>query len=119
MKHPRHRPKSPETPSGPPRFRRSRQFAAAGERAEASVRGLAGGIGSDPAQVQARLEALEARVRAAIVAGNEVEDAEKFEREVREELAPFMGEERVNRYFDMFPAQTDWAGVAFYVKRNP
>ena len=40
-------------------------------------------------------------------------------REVREELAPFMGEDRVNRYFDMFPAATDWAGVAFYVKRNP
>lgn len=37
---------------------KSRQFALAGERAEASVRGLAGGIGSDPAQVQARLEAL-------------------------------------------------------------
>ena len=37
----------------------------------------------------------------------------------REELAPYMGDERVNRYFDMFPAQTDWAGVAFYVKRNP
>ena len=70
-------------------------------------------------QLKARLEALEKRVRAAIVAGNEVEDAEKFEREVREELAPFMGEERVNRYFDMFPAQTDWAGMAFYVKRNP
>ena len=39
--------------------------------------------------------------------------------EVRAELAPFMGTDRVNRYFDMFPAATDWAGVAFYVKRNP
>lgn len=70
-------------------------------------------------QLAERLEALEARVRAAIEAGEEMEDAERFEREVREELAPYMGEERVNRYFDMFPAQTDWAGVAFYVKRNP
>lgn len=69
--------------------------------------------------LKTRLETLEARVRAAIEAGNEVEDAERFEREVRLELAPFMGEERVNRYFDMFPAQTDWAGVALYVKRNP
>ncbi|NNF14787.1 MAG: MBL fold metallo-hydrolase [Gemmatimonadetes bacterium] len=70
-------------------------------------------------QLKERLEALEARVRVAVDSGTEVEDAERFERQVREELAPFMGEERVNRYFDMFPAQTDWAGVAFYVKRNP
>lgn len=70
-------------------------------------------------QLKERLEALEARVRAAIEAGTEEDDAERFEREVRDELAPFMGEERVHRYFDMFPAQTDWAGVAFYVKRNP
>ena len=60
-----------------------------------------------------------AQARAAIEAGEETEDAERYEREVREELAPYMGEERVNRYFDMFPARTDWAGVAFYVKRNP
>lgn len=71
------------------------------------------------AQLAERLEALEDRVRAAIEAGEETEDAERYEREVRAELAPYMGEERVNRYFDMFPARTDWAGVAFYVKRNP
>lgn len=71
------------------------------------------------AQLRERLDALEDRVRAAIEAGEEVEDAQRFEEEVREELAPYMGEERVNRYFDMFPAETDWAGVAFYVKRNP
>ncbi|MDH3271964.1 MAG: MBL fold metallo-hydrolase, partial [Gemmatimonadota bacterium] len=70
-------------------------------------------------QLRERLEALEARVRAAIESGQEREDAARFEREVRAELAPFMGEDRVNRYFDMFPAETDWAGVAFYVKRNP
>jgi glyoxylase-like metal-dependent hydrolase (beta-lactamase superfamily II) len=73
------------------------------------------------AQLEERLRTLESRVRAAIAAGEEEEvaDAARFEREVREELAPFMGEERVNRYFDMFPAATDWAGVAFYLKRNP
>ena len=72
-------------------------------------------------QLKERLEALEARVRAAIATGPdaELEDAERFEQEVRSELAPYMGEERVHRYFDMFPARTDWAGVAFYVKRNP
>ncbi len=72
-------------------------------------------------QLRERLDALEARVREAVEEGPDAEetDAALFEREVRAELAPFMGEESVNRYFDMFPAATDWAGVAFYVKRNP
>jgi len=72
-------------------------------------------------QLQERLDALEARVRAAVAMGIDEEEADsaRFEKEVREELAPFMGEDRVNRYFDMFPAATDWVGVAFYVKRNP
>jgi glyoxylase-like metal-dependent hydrolase (beta-lactamase superfamily II) len=72
-------------------------------------------------QLRRRLEALEERVRAAIAVGLEEEeaDAARFEREVRDELAPFMGEERVHRYFDMFPAATDWAGMAFFAKRNP
>lgn len=70
-------------------------------------------------QLRDRLEALEVRVRSAISEGREEEDATHFEQEVRAELAPFMGTDRVNRYFDMFPAATDWAGVAFYVKRNP
>lgn len=69
-------------------------------------------------QLKERLAALEARVRAALADGDD-SDAARFDQEVREELAPFMGEERVNRYFDMFPASTDWAGVAFYVERNP
>jgi glyoxylase-like metal-dependent hydrolase (beta-lactamase superfamily II) len=69
-------------------------------------------------QLSERLGELEARVRIALETGDE-SDAARFEAEVRHELAPFMGENRVNRYFDMFPAATDWAGVAFYVKRNP
>jgi glyoxylase-like metal-dependent hydrolase (beta-lactamase superfamily II) len=72
-------------------------------------------------QLRRRLDALEERVRAAIAIGPDEEqaDAARFEREVRDELAPFMGVERVNRYFDMFPAATDWAGMAFFAKRNP
>jgi glyoxylase-like metal-dependent hydrolase (beta-lactamase superfamily II) len=65
-----------------------------------------------------RLRALELRVRAALEA-DDWEDGARYETEVRAELAPFMGEERVNQYFDMFPAANDWAGVAFYLKRNP
>lgn len=72
-------------------------------------------------QLAERLRAIEARVRRAAELGEaEMEaDARRYEREVRTELAPFMGEDRVNRYFDMFPAATDWAGVYHYVKRNP
>ena len=75
----------------------------------------------EPRRIQLldRLEKLEARVRSAVSEDREEEDAAAFEREVRTELAPLMGEERVNRYFDMFPAATDWAGVMFYIKRNP
>ena len=69
-------------------------------------------------QLQDRLDALEARVRAALDSGDET-DADRFDQEVRTELEPFMGQDRVNRYFDMFPASTDWGGVAFYVQRNP
>lgn len=69
-------------------------------------------------QLAERLSALEARVRMALETNDE-SDRHLFEREVRAELAPYMGEDRVNRYFDMFPAATDWAGVAFYLKRNP
>lgn len=65
-----------------------------------------------------RLAALEARVRRALEEGDE-QDAARFDAEVREELAPYMGREQVDRYFDMFSAATDWEGVAFYVKRNP
>ncbi|MEX2465360.1 MAG: MBL fold metallo-hydrolase [Gemmatimonadota bacterium] len=69
-------------------------------------------------QLATRLAALETRVRAALETEDEY-DAARFDEEVREELAPFMGREQVDRYFDMFSAATDWAGVAFYLKRNP
>lgn len=89
------------------------------ERFGATHFGLYDDVERRRVELRDRLQRLEARVRAAMKAGTEVEDAQAFEREVRAELAPFMGEERVNRYFDMFPAETDWAGVAFYVARNP
>ena len=69
-------------------------------------------------QLSARLDALEARVRAALAAGDD-SDANRFDEEVRDELAPYVGQDRVDRYFDMFSAAIDWAGVAFYIERNP
>jgi len=91
------------------------------ERFGATHFGIHEDVESRRLQLQERLDALESRVRAAVAMGIDEEEADsaRFEQEVREELAPFMGEDRVNRYFDMFPAATDWVGVAFYVKRNP
>lgn len=69
-------------------------------------------------QLGERLAALERRVRRAMDR-NDVEDAARYDREVRDELAPFLGREEVERYFDLFTAATDWAGVRFYLERNP
>lgn len=88
------------------------------ERFAATHFGIYGDVEGRALQLQERLDALEARVRRALDEGDE-SDAEAFEREVREELAPYMGEERVNLYFDIYPAAIDWAGVAFYARRNP
>jgi glyoxylase-like metal-dependent hydrolase (beta-lactamase superfamily II) len=91
------------------------------ERFGATHFGVHENVDARRVQLRERLDALEARVRAAVEVGADEEeaDAARFEQEVRSELGPFMGEDRVNRYFDMFPAATDWAGMAFYVKRNP
>lgn len=69
-------------------------------------------------ELQERLVALERRVRQALAEGDEA-DADRYEGEIVADMVPFMGEDRANRYFQMFSAATDWAGVAFYVQRNP
>jgi hypothetical protein len=51
--------------------------------------------------------------------GEEDEDAARFEEEVRTELGAYLDRRRVDRYFDTFPAATDWAGVRFYLERKP
>lgn len=68
-------------------------------------------------ELQAALDELEQRVRTALAEGSD-EDAERYEEEVRARLAPGLGRDRVDGYFDMFPAATDWAGVKFYLERN-
>jgi hypothetical protein len=88
------------------------------ERFGATHFGMHEGVDVRREQMRSRLAALEARVRVAL-AEDDTSDAERFNDEVMEELAPYMGEDRVRRYFDMFSAATDWAGVAFYLKRNP
>ena len=88
------------------------------ERFAATHFGIHDDVETRRMQLQARLDAMEARVRAALAAGDE-EDAERFSDELREAFAPFMGEDRVDRYFQMFSGATDWAGVALYLKKNP
>lgn len=87
------------------------------ERFGATHFGLHEGVEQRRAQLAARLDALESRVRAALAAGDD-SDAKRFDEEVREELAPYVGQQRVDRYFDMFSAAVDWAGVAFFLERN-
>lgn len=69
-------------------------------------------------QLRERLAELEARVKRAIAEGDG-DDALRYDEEVRAGLAPLLGREAVDRYFDMFTAATDWAGVRFYLERNP
>jgi len=79
------------------------------------------GLHDDPAgrarELARALHHLEARVQTAMDAGNE-EDAQRYEEEVRAGLAPWVGRERVDRYFDTFAAATDWAGVRFHLERR-
>jgi glyoxylase-like metal-dependent hydrolase (beta-lactamase superfamily II) len=88
------------------------------ERFAATHFGLHGDVPGRIRQLGERLVTLEARVRAATAAGDE-SDADRYEREVRAELSKYLGREAVDGYFDMFTAATDWAGVKFYLDRNP
>lgn len=92
--------------------------AVAPERFGATHFGFHRDVPARVAQLRERLSALEARVRGAMARGD-AEDALRYDREVRDELAPFRGREEVERYFDMFTAANDYAGVRFYLERNP
>ena len=116
---PQHTPTPPPSVDLPAWGRTLEEIAGIGaERFGATHFGFHEDVEARRLQLAERLEALEARVRIALESGDET-DVDRYESEVRAELAPFMGEERVHQYFDMFPAATDWAGVAFYLKRNP
>ena len=79
--------------------------------------GLHGAVADRVEQLRTRLDALEARVRRAMESGDD-DDAARFDEEVRAELAAYLPEGRVDRYFETFSAATDWAGVRFYLERN-
>jgi glyoxylase-like metal-dependent hydrolase (beta-lactamase superfamily II) len=68
-------------------------------------------------QLSERLRALESRVEAALARGIE-SDPLDYEEEVRAEQAAFRPRGLVDRYFDVFPAATDWAGVKRWVEKT-
>jgi hypothetical protein len=88
------------------------------ERFGAAHFGFHGSTGVRCRELQSALHALEERVRQALASGDEA-DADRYEEEVRDRLGSHLGRARVDGYFDMFAAATDWAGVAFYLKRHP
>jgi len=88
------------------------------ERFGATHFGIHGDVPGRVTQLRERLAALEARVRTAMAEGDDDDDV-RYEGEVRDELGPILGKERVEGYFGMFTAATDWAGVKFYLDRNP
>jgi glyoxylase-like metal-dependent hydrolase (beta-lactamase superfamily II) len=86
------------------------------ERVAPTHFGVHGRVEERLGQLAERLGALESRVRAALESGDEG-DAEAFEQEVREAQAAHLSRERVDGYFDVFPAATDWAGVRRYIEK--
>lgn len=87
------------------------------ERFGATHFGLHGEATERTGALRSALAALESRVRAAMAADDD-QDAERFEEEVRAAQAAHLDRARVDRYFDMFAAATDWAGMHFYLERN-
>ncbi len=62
------------------------------------------------------LAELEERVRAAAPADDPALAA-RYESETRERQAAAIGRERARRYFDVFKAANDWAGMRFWLER--
>lgn len=80
------------------------------------------GMHPDPvgrgAELAQALIGLHARVRAALEAGVADADAEAFDRETRDALRVWRGDD-VDPYFDAFSAATDYAGVRRFATKNP
>ncbi len=88
------------------------------ERFGAAHFGFHGNVGARCRLLQERLDALEARVSIAM-RRSDAEDPERYEQEAKDELEPYVGRDRLERYFETFSLTTDWAGVELYLKRSP
>lgn len=84
--------------------------------------GLHGNLPLRAAELADRLGGLRARVAASLEEEAPADPAgpgpaERYEGEVRRAQADFLPREWVDRYFDTFPAATDWEGMAHHVRR--
>jgi glyoxylase-like metal-dependent hydrolase (beta-lactamase superfamily II) len=70
-------------------------------------------------ELREALDALAIRVQAAMKEGEEAEraDARAFHEETVEILSPHVPGDRVERYFQVFSAATDWEGMRFHLGR--
>ena len=82
--------------------------------AHAGMHAAAGRAG----ELREGLDALEARVRKAVRENAVDSDARAWAREVRERQSAFRPAEEVERYFDVFRAETDYRGVERYVRKR-
>jgi glyoxylase-like metal-dependent hydrolase (beta-lactamase superfamily II) len=79
--------------------------------------GFRGDVEAYLAEFGRRLADMAARASSALESGD-ASQADVFDSEIRAEMTPYMGEERAERYFEMFPPRNDWAGVSYYLERN-
>lgn len=80
--------------------------------------GLHGDVAGRIRSMREALDALVGRVRVALRKAVTEEDAGAWEEEVRERLARHRPREEVDRYFEVFRAATDYAGVARAIGRG-
>lgn len=119
----------PEAPSHPPTpppavdlrawLRTLDEIAAVGpERVGVTHFGVHNGAGERGEELRRALLGLAERVEAALASGEVVEDARAFDQETRGRLAHALPQERVDRYLDVFSAETDYRGLQRYLERN-
>jgi glyoxylase-like metal-dependent hydrolase (beta-lactamase superfamily II) len=86
------------------------------ERAAIAHFGVHRDVAARTHRLQEALDRLEARVRKALAAGREEQDARAFEEEARDALGAAAGREWADRVFDVFRPENDWRGVRRWVE---
>lgn len=89
------------------------------EQAGAAHFGLHGDVGSRARELASALAALGDRAERALASGTVDREADAFQREAVERLAPHRPDGEVARYFGAFSAANDFRGAVRYVERNP
>ncbi|HSG48728.1 MAG TPA: hypothetical protein VLA43_12990, partial [Longimicrobiales bacterium] len=117
---PVHPPTPPPTADVAAWLRTLREVEAVGpERVGVAHFGVHDGVGERARELAGALTALAERAESALAAGTEEADAEAFQRETVERLAPHRPAGEVERYFTTFSAANDYRGAVRYVQRNP